>query len=208
MELAKAQGLNTVNVFDILSKHNGEYIYYKTDHHFTSLGAYYCYCAWMQSQGKAVQPLSAWQSQVLCDNFRGTTYNKVNYPFAPYDTVTAYYKTLKHTVSYNGGDYVTDSIYERKYLSGKDQYAVFFNSNQSTTVVTGSGEGKLLIIKDSYANCFAQFVVDDYAETHLIDLRFFKGSVTDYIKSNGITQVLVLYNIPNFAQDTAIAKAA
>lgn len=208
LELAKAQGLDTVNVFDILYKHNGEYIYYKTDHHFTSLGAYYCYCAWMQSQGKAVQPLSAWQSQVLCDNFRGTTYNKVNYPFAPYDTVTAYYKTLKHTVSYNGGDYVTDSIYERKYLSGKDQYAVFLNSNQSTTVVTGSGEGKLLIIKDSYANCFAQFVVDDYAETHLIDLRFFKGSVTDYIKANGITQVLVLYNIPNFAADTAIAKAA
>lgn len=207
LELARAQGLETVNVFDILSKHNGEYIYYKTDHHFTSLGAYYCYCAWRQSQGKAAEPLSAWQSQTLCDDFRGTTYNKASYPFAPYDTITAYYKTLRHTVSYNGGDYVTGSIYERKYLSGKDQYATFLNSNQSTTVVTGSGEGRLLIIKDSYANCFAQFVVDDYAETHLIDLRFFKGSVTDYIKDNGITQILVLYNIPNFAADTAIEKA-
>ena len=63
-----------------------------------------------------------------------------------------------------------------------------------------------MILKDSYANCFSQFVIDDYAETHLIDLRFFRGSVTDYIEENGITQVLVLYNIPNFAQDTAIAK--
>ena len=206
--LAYAQklGLPTVDVFDALSDHKDEYIYYKTDHHFTSLGAYYCYAAWMQAQGKTAEPISAWQSQVLCDNFRGTTYNKVNDPFAPYDTITAYYKTLKHAVNYNNGNYVTDSIYERKYLSGKDQYATFLNSNQSTTVVSGNGEGKLLILKDSYANCFAQFVIDDYAETHLIDLRFFKDSVSDYIAENGITQVLVLYNIPNFAQDTAVAK--
>ena len=206
--LADAQklGLSTVDVFDTLSDYKDEYIYYKTDHHFTSLGAYYCYAAWMQAQGKTAEPISAWQSQVLCDNFRGTTYNKVNDPFAPYDTITAYYKTLQHAVNYNNGNYVTDSIYERKYLSGKDQYATFLNSNQSTTVVSGNGEGKLLILKDSYANCFTQFVVDDYAETHFIDLRFFKDSVSDYIAENGITQVLVLYNIPNFTQDTAIAK--
>ena len=174
LEEAKARGLCTVDVFDILSEHKDEYIYYKTDHHFTSLGAYYCYAAWMQAQGRTAQPLCAWQSQVLCDTFRGTTYNKVNAPFAVYGTITAYYKTLTHAVSYNGGNYVTDSIYERKYLSGKD----------------------------SYANCFAQFVVDGYAETHLIDLRFFRGSVSDYVAQNGITQVL--YNIPNFASDTSI----
>ncbi len=131
---------------------------------------------------------------------------KVNDPFADYDTITAYYKTLYHAVSYNGGSYVTDSIYERKYLSGKDPYATFLNSNQSVTVVSGGGEGKLLILKDSYANCFAQFVIDDYEETHLIDLRFFRESVSDYIAENSITQVLVLYNIPNFVQDTALVK--
>ncbi len=205
LNYARRQGLNMVDVFGVLSAHQNEYIYYKTDHHFTSLGAYYCYAAWMKAQGKNAQPLSAWQSQELCNNFRGTTYNKVNYPFAESDTITAYYKTLVHTVNYNGGSYVTDSIYERKYLSGKDKYAVFLNSNQSTTVVSGGGKGKLLIIKDSYANSFAQFVIDDYAETHFIDLRFFKNSVSDYVEENGITQVLVLYNIPNFAQDTSIA---
>lgn len=207
LSFAESKGLDIVNVFDILSEHKDEYIYYKTDHHFTSLGAYYCYAAWQQALGKTAQPISAWQSRELCNNFRGTTYNKVNYPFAPYDTITAYYKTLNHTVNYNGGSYVTDSIYERKYLSGKDQYATFLNSNQSVTVVSGGGGGKLLILKDSYANCFSQFVIDDYAETHLIDLRFYKESVTEYIEENGITQVLVLYNIPNFAQDTSAAKA-
>ncbi len=206
LDFAALQGLDTVNVFDILSEHKEEYIYYKTDHHFTSLGAYYCYAAWMQAQGKTPEPLSAWKNSQLCDTFRGTTYNKVNYPFAACDTITAYYKTLTHTVSYNNGSYITDSIYERKYLNGKDPYATFLNSNQSITVVSGSGKGKLLLLKDSYANCFAQFVIDDYAETHLLDLRFFRGSVMDYIEENGITQVLVLYNIPNFTKDTYIAQ--
>ncbi len=208
LDCAKSVGLSTVDVFSLLNEHSNEYIYYKTDHHFTSLGAYYCYSAWKQAQGKVPEPISAWQQQILCKDFRGTTYNKVNYPFSPHDTITAYYKNPNHTVNYNDGNYVTDSIYERKYLNGKDQYATFLNSNQATTVIKGNGEGKLLILKDSYANCFAQFVIDDYAETHLIDPRFFRKSVSDYIAENDITQVLVLYNIPNFASDTAISQAA
>lgn len=203
LEYAKAQGLDTVDVFDGLSAHSDEYIYYKTDHHFTSLGAYYCYSAWKESKGETAEPITAWKSEILCDNFRGTTYAKVNYPLAPYDTITAYYKT-EHKVNYNSGAYVADSIYERKYLDGSDQYAVFLNSNQAQTVVTGSGTGKLLIIKDSYANTFAQFVVDEYAEVHLIDTRFFSGSVSEYAAENGIDEVLVIYNIPNFVADTAV----
>lgn len=203
---AKEAGLDVIDVSGNLSSHSGEYIYYMNDHHFTSLGAYYVYEEYMNAIGKTADPLDAWQMRVLCDNFRGTTYSKVNYPFAKYDTITAYYKNEKHNVSYNGGSYVTDSIYEEKYLDGKDQYATFLNSNQATTVVSGEGEGKLLIIKDSYANCFAQFVIDDYSETHLIDMRFFTGSVSDYVAENGITDVLVMYNAPNFAGDTSISK--
>ena len=205
IDIAKEQGLNVVDVTDARTEHKDEYIYYKTDHHWTSLGSYYAYAAWMEARGKAAEPISAWKREQLCDNFRGTTYSKVNDPFAPYDTIDAYYKDVPHTVDYNGGDYVTDSIYERKYLEGTDQYAVFFNSNQSTTVVSGGGTGKCLILKDSYANSFAQFCIDDFAETHLIDLRFFQHSVRKYAEENGIDEVLVLYNIPNFCVDAAVA---
>ncbi len=206
IEYAKNQGLDVIDVTDALLEKNDEYIFYKNDHHFTSLGAYYVYQEYMNAIGKTADPIDAWQSKVLCDNFRGTTYSKVNYPFADYDTITAYYKNEKHNVSYNGGSYVTDTIYEEKYLSGKDQYATFLNSNQATTVVSGDGEGKILIIKDSYANCFAQFVIDDYQETHLIDMRYFTGNVSDYIEENGITEVLFLYNAPNFADDTSVSR--
>ena len=96
-----------------------------------------------------------------------------------------------------------DSIYERKYLSGSDQYAVFLNSNQAQTVIEGSGKsGKLLLIKDSYGNTFSQFPVEDYAEVHVLDLRFFKGDVAEYAKENSITDTLVLYGVQNFVKDT------
>ena len=205
-EYVKNLGVDTVDVFSSLTEHSDEYIYYRTDHHYTSLGAYYCYAEWMRSRGEVPESVSAWQSSELCSDFRGTVYSKINYPFAAYDTITAYYKTLTHSVSYNGGDYTTDSIYERKYLSGSDKYAVFLNSNQASTVIDGCGEGRLLIIKDSYANCFTQFVIDDFEQTHIIDPRFFTASVSDYINENGITEVLVLYDIPNFVSDTSAAN--
>ena len=115
------------------------------------------------------------------------------------------FKIPTRHVSYNNGQYETDRIYERKYLSGNDQYAVFLNSNQAQTVIEGSGKsGKLLLIKDSYGNTFSQFPVEDYAEVHVIDLRFFNGDVVEYAKENSITDTLVLYGTQNFAKDTNI----
>ena len=192
-------GVDAVDVFSALAAHSGENIYYRTDHHWTSLGAYYAYCAW-----RGVEPnADEWTREVLCNNFYGTTWNKVPLPSVPAEEITAWYKHANRSVSYNGGQYETDSIYERKYLDGSDQYAVFLNSNQAQTVIEGSGEsGKLLLIKDSYGNTFAQFPVEDYAEVHVLDLRFFKGDVTEYARENGITDALVLYGVQNFVKDT------
>lgn len=206
IEYAKRQGLDVVDVTNALFVHENEYIFYKTDHHWTSLGAYYAYAEWVRAKGETPAPLSEWTKRALCGDFRGTTYSKVNYPFAPFDEIDAYYKRENHVVDYNNGDYVTDSIYEEKFLNGSDKYAVFFNSNQAITKIKGSGKGKILIIKDSYANTFGQFVVDDNEETHLIDPRFFSGSISEYIAENDISEVLVLYNIPNFCQDEGISR--
>ena len=204
--LAKEHGLHVVDVTDALEKHRDEYIFYRTDHHWTSLGAYYAWAEWRESGGNTPAPRSDWIREELTDSFRGTCYTKANDPFSAYDTIDAYYRSEHHTVAYNRGSYVADSIYERKYLNSAEQYGVFLNSNQADTVVDGEGTGRLLILKDSYANCFAQFCVDDYQQTHLIDLRFFRGSVSNYISENEITEVLVLYNIPNFTEDTAITR--
>ena len=197
-------GVDWADVLFALAVHSGENIYYRTDHHWTSLGAYYAYCAWCGIEPNA----DAWTQEVLCDHFRGTTWNKVPLPSVPAEEITAGYKHAHRHVSYNDGQYETDSIYERKYLDDSDQYAVFLNSNQAQTVISGSGtSGRLLLIKDSYGNTFAQFPVEDYAEVHVIDLRFFKGDVVEYAKENGITDTLVLYGTQNFVSDTALCAA-
>ena len=201
LEVLTDAGVDTVDMLTALAAHSGENIYYRTDHHWTSLGAYYAYCAW-----RGIEPnVGEWTQEILCDNFHGTTWNKVPLPSVPAEEITAWYKHINRSVSYNNGQYETDSIYERKYLSGSDQYAVFLNSNQAQTVIEGSGKsGKLLLIKDSYGNTFSQFPVEDYAEVHVLDLRFFKGDVTEYAKENGITDTLVLYGTQSFVKDTRL----
>lgn len=201
LEVLTDAGVDTVDMLTALAAHSGENIYYRTDHHWTSLGAYYAYCAW-----RGIEPnVDEWTQEILCDNFHGTTWNKVPLPTVPAEEITAWYQHPTRHVSYNNGQYETESIYERKYLSGSDQYAVFLNSNQAQTVIEGSGKsGKFLLIKDSYGNAFSQFPVEDYAEVHVLDLRFFKGDVTEYAKENDITDALVLYGVQNFVKDTSL----
>ena len=192
-------GVDTTDMLSALAAHSSENIYYRTDHHWTSLGAYYACCAWRDIEPAAGE----WTQEILCGNFRGTTWNKVPLPTVPAEEITAWYKHINRSVSYNNGQYEMDSIYERKYLSGSDQYAVFLNSNHAQTVIEGSGKSsKLLLIKDSYGNTFSQFPVEDYAEVHVLALRFFKGDVAEYARENGITDALVLYGVQNFVKDT------
>lgn len=204
LEVLTDAGVDWADVLSALTAHSSENIYYRTDHHWTSLGAYYAYCAWRGAEPNADE----WTQEILCENFQGTTWNKVPLPTVPAEEITAWYKHADRSVSYNAGQYETDSIYERKYLDGSDQYAVFLNSNQAQTVIEGSGKsGKLLLIKDSYGNTFSQFPVEDYAEVHVLDPRFFKGDVAEYAKQNGITDALVLYGTQNFVSDTALSAA-
>ena len=211
LALLQDAGLRTVDVKKVLDTHTDENIYYRTDHHWTSLGAYYAYCEWMNLRGRKTAPESCWTKKELCSNFRGTTWNKVPLPTIPAESITAWYRHENHSVSYNNGDYKTNSIYEKKYLKGSDQYAVFLNSNQAQTLISGSGDegsGKLLLLKDSYGNTFSQFACEDFEEVHVIDLRFFRGDIRDYIQAKGITDVLLLYGIQNFASDVALPSLA
>ena len=202
---AENAGLSFVDVSSTLIEHRSEYIYYRTDHHWTSLGAKYAYEYWRALNGKDFSSEN-YNEEILSEDFLGTTYSKV-VPFdAQPDIITAYNPVSSYSVEYNLDGNINKSIYEMSYLEKKDKYSVFFNANQSVTKVCSDNKNdeKLLIIKDSYANTFAQFAVPDYEEVHMIDLRYFKMPVVDYIKENGITDVLILYNLSGFSSDKDI----
>ena len=200
-----------IDVTDALSAHKDEDIFYKTDHHWTSLGVYYAYQEFCKEMGIEPKPLSWYQSEILSDQFLGTTYSKANLYTVQPETIM-YYKNPNEyplEVEYRAGDKVTEtsnSLIEEKYLNEKDKYSAFLNGNQAITKITTSNKNgkKLLIVKDSYANSFAPFAVNDYEEVHMIDLRAYRQSTMDYMEQNGITDVLLLYNVQNFTEDSNV----
>lgn len=193
-----------VDVTSVLYNHNEEEIFYRTDHHWTALGAYYAYEEWIQSRKLEPIKLNSYNPIEVTSKFYGTIYSKVNTKVKP-DSIVIYEpkEEKKYQVNYNMGEWVADTLYDEKQLEGKDKYAIFLGGNNAVVSIKSENKNgkKLLIIKDSYAHCFTPFVVDHYEETQMIDLRYFNMLVSDYIDKGGFDDVLFLYNIPNFIKD-------
>lgn len=194
--------LPLTDVSAALLAHSDEYVYYRTDHHWTSLGAYYAYAVWAEAAGLPAHDPEDYSSEILASDFYGTTFSKSGYYGAPADQITAMFLDLPYTVEYSSAP-PSHSLYETSHLGKKDKYPVFLGGNQPVTKITGGPQNgrKLLIVKDSYANTFAQFAAGDFEEVHMIDPRYYRASLIDYVQTNGITDLLVLYNVKNFAED-------
>lgn len=186
----------------------GGELYYRTDHHWTSLGAFSAYQAFCKEEGRELPKLSDYESRILSKAFYGTSYAKAGLYSVKPDTMTAMQKRdgVEVLVDYGTGE-PEHSLYDESFLSKRDKYRVFLKGNYPLTrIKTSNHNGKrLLLIKDSYANTFVQFLVEDYEEIHMVDPRAFKESLTKYAKEQGVTEVLFLYQIKNFAEDTALA---
>lgn len=192
-----------IDVRDIFNQHKDEYIYYRTDHHWTAFGAFYAYEQWAKDAG--FTPLSREQFDITLgsDQFYGTLHSKVNVNVKP-DEIYLYEikEDMDYQLLYNLTD-ETDTLYDLSKLEGKDKYSVYMGGNNALVKVqTNNKNGrKLLVIKDSYAHSFVPLAVNHYEETYMIDFRYFNGGVEEFVEENGITDVLVLYNTMNFVKD-------
>lgn len=203
---------NFVDVRKVLDEHKNEYIYYRTDHHWTSLGAYYAYTELCKSLG--ITPLTIGDQLVketLSDQFLGTLAAKVNQSGNP-DILDTYHTSLKLSVNYNRGQRITDTLYERKYLDERSKYSTFLNENQPyVEITTENKNGKTLVMaKDSYAHCMVPMLVNHYQRIVLIDFRhsnagFVSRFIPDIEKDGEITDIVILYNAENFVQERTIA---
>ena len=179
---------NVVDVRETLKAHSEEYIYYRTDHHWTTLGAYYAYADYMTAIGRVPQSLDSFEFEYV-EDFLGTHYSKSKNFNVETDTLS--YIKNDSQIDVLGE---VDSIYDYEKLEVRDKYAMFLRGNNSFSSVKGSGEGKILVIKDSYANCFIPYLTNDFEQIDIVDLRFFKQSTNKLVKDNGYEQVLFLYN--------------
>lgn len=191
----------------VLQSHKDEEIYYRTDHHWKTLAAYYVYQAWAAEKG--LLP-GSYVPQTVTDSFEGTISSKLGISTVA-DSIQRYdpETPFDYYLIYNRSDDIRNSIYDDTYLAGKDKYSYFFGGNTGLiqAVMPDSSTGrKLLIIKDSYAHCFAPFTLGNFDEVDLVDPRYYNASLSELMSQGGYTDVLVLFNAAGFAEETAMAR--
>lgn len=197
----------TIDVTDCLKKNKDKYIFFKTDHHMTSDGAYLVYEKYCEEIGINPTKKEEFQREIVSTEFLGTFDSKAQILNQKRDEISVYKNDINtnlNSVQYDNT--TTESIFNEEYLKGKDKYSYFLNGNNSKVVVKTKVQNgkKLLVVKDSYAHIMAQFLCQNYEEIHFIDPRYYRLSISEYVENNGITECLFLYNVSNLENDIGI----
>ncbi len=208
--LKEMLGERAIDLRDVLTE---DAHYYKTDHHWTTEGAYEAYLAYCEVVGRTPTRKDCYTELAVTEHFRGTLYAKAPIALCEYDTVTVYKKDETLTVVADGK--ALPGLYDETALAGEDAYRYFLGGNYGTLTIqseldaTAEGAQRcLLVIKDSYANCFLPFLTGDYAEIHVLDMRYYNGFIKEYAGKNRITDVLVLYGADGYVVDENVPKLA
>lgn len=200
--------INVIDTYDELKKECNDYIYYRTDHHWTTKGAYIAYKQFCIAAGFDSGAYEDLLMENVTDNFFGTLYSKVLDKKKKGDSIDIAKNIPECNVIINGQK---SEIYHMDKVKKKDKYQVFFGGNYGLVTIENTeyasrNERNLLVIKDSYANSFIPFMIKNYKTIAIVDFRYFNGNVNNLVDSNNITDVLVLYEMSNFMKDKNLVK--
>lgn len=206
--------LSPIDVYTPLLAAKNQYIFYKTDHHWTSLGAYLGYFASSKALNFSQIDVDSFNIEHASHDFKGTLYSKTLYDKCGADVIDLYHLTTsdpRTAVTVKSGSKVSEysSIFFRDYLEKKDKYATFLGQNEPyVSVKTSINNGKkLLIFKDSYAHSMVQFYMHHYEEITLVDLRYL-ANLEQYVNIYDYDQILFVYNFESMMTDANIGKLA
>jgi hypothetical protein len=208
---AELEGVEPIDFLTALRDHAGERtwegIFYRTDHHWTTLGAYYGHAALMETlgRGEEVPEPEAVKARDLpvSNGFQGTLYSQSGIHWLEPDSIEFWVEESGLTVtSWRDGTPKEAGLYDWDYLGKKDKYSAFLGGNQPLCVIQNpEGEGKLLVIRDSYADSLAPFLALRFEEVHLLDPRYYRYSAAKYAEDKGLDAIAVVYSVPNFITD-------
>lgn len=209
----KMQRVSTIDCLSYLSGHKSDYVFYRTDHHWTSLGAYYAYCAAAKALGYSSYGLNSFNIETASSSFRGTLYSKTLDNSITPDTIDYYFlasgePTVKMTVFDGQKETVYDSLYVRSFLEVKDKYSSFTGSNAPiVTIETNVDNGKnLLLVKDSYAHSLVPFLSKHYSKITMVDMRYLNTDLNRYLDLDEYQQTLFTFNVISFSTDIHLKK--
>ena len=198
--------VTTADVLSALQAHSSEPVYYRTDHHWTTLGAYYGYAATAQALGLTPRSLDSFRPETVSDAFYGTVYSSSGVRWVKPDSIDIYVPAENVSLTrYDTAEGSQSPVYDLSKLDTKDKYSMFLGGNASRLVIrTGSDGGKLLVIRDSYADCELPFFFEHYSEIHVLDLRYFRQSVSAYARDGSFDRILVTYSLSDFVTDSSV----
>lgn len=199
-----------IDVSTELNKHKTEKIYYKTDHHWTTLGAFYAFQAAAPSLGIEGDLSGNYVSYAVSDSFNGMLASKSGVNLGEKEQIDIYVPTEEDTdliVDYVDEGKRSTSLYDSSKLKEKDQYTVFLGGNSSLLDIrtVSTSTKRLLIVKDSFANSFIPFLTPYYREIVVVDPRYYSGTINDLMDSYRISEVLFLYSGNTFFKDNNIS---
>lgn len=204
-------GLNdniiTINPYEALNQNKDDYLFYKTDHHWTSKGAYIAYTVMCEKLGLTPKSIDDFDIVNVTNSFYGSLSSKIGTKGKVSDSIDVYIpKESDFVVNYVSEQIKSTSLFDSEYLDKKDKYCVFSGGNHALINIKTLGDPnkKLLIIKDSYANCFLPFLTSHYGEINVVDLRYYYDDLDKLIENKEITDVLFLYNSNTFNSDDSI----
>ena len=199
-----------IDVSTELNKHKTEKIYYKTDHHWTTLGAFYAFQAAAPSLGIDGDLSGKYVSYAVSDSFNGMLASKSGVNLGEKEQIDIYVPTEEDTdliVDYVDEGKRSTSLYDSSKLKEKDQYTVFLGGNSSLLDIrtVSTSTKRLLLVKDSFANSFIPFLTPYYREIVVVDPRYYSGTINDLMDSYRISEVLFLYSGNTFFKDNNIS---
>lgn len=201
--------IKNIDTTEELRKYKDDYLYYRTDHHTTSHGAFIIYNKLSEVLGYTPLAGSDFKISDVSRDFLGTTYSKALKYITP-DVITEYkpLETARFKVKFPYDDREADSMYFPEHLETKDKYSYFLDGNHALTLIESPNKNgkKLAIFRDSYANCTVPMIANHFEEIHMIDLRYYNDDVIKYLTENNIEDVLFLYSSQTFMTDTSISK--
>ena len=199
-----------IDVSTELNKHKTEKIYYKTDHHWTTLGAFYAFQAAAPSLGIEGDLSGKYVSHAVSNSFNGMLASKSGVNLGEKEQIDIYVPTEEDTdliIDYVDEGKRSTSLYDSSKLKEKDQYTVFLGGNSSLLHIrtVSTSTKRLLLVKDSFANSFIPFLTPYYREIVVVDPRYYSGTINDLMDSYRISEVLFLYSGNTFFKDNNIS---
>ncbi len=211
---SRVRNVTPIDVYSVLKGQSSDYIYYRTDHHWTTKGAYCAYQTAARKMGYEYLPDSDFDRFHSSEEFRGTFYSKTLWDKTEPDTIDIYLPSDRGTRSEakvliyqetSGEPEIHQGMYYYEYLEKKDKYSVFFGTNQPmVTIKTDAPGGKLLVLKDSYAHSLVPFLAEHYSEITMLDTRYIQVPVNEVIDPEDYDQALLVYNVSTFMDGVRI----